>query len=622
MTKKYTPTLLSLLLSLLLPVTLLAQSGTVGNAQRLVPNAALAPFFHGVASGDPMSDRVIIWTRVTTADPTAMVEWRIATDTAMQNVLQTGTVMTDTSRDYTVHIDVTGLQPNHYYYYEFGYNGSLSVRGRTKTLPVGNVDSLRFGVVACSAMGYGYFNAYSRLTARNDVDAILHLGDYIYEYGDGQFGSVRNMTPTNEALNLNDYRMRHGDYKLDADLMRLHQQYPFITVWDDHETANDSWKGGAANHTPATEGDWLTRKAAGTRAYLEWMPIRQPDPTNAPQRIYRKFSFGDLMDLIMVDTRLEGREEQVAAGQATNTSATRTLMGAQQFDWTCRQLRQSTAQWKVMGNQVMMAPLKLFGQVLNQDQWDGYPAERSKLFDTLNLNTVQNLVVLTGDIHTSWGHDLPLPNYQTATGAGSVGVEYVVTSVTSQGSPLSLPTQLIKSSNPHCKYFELTKKGYLILDVNKQRSQGEWWYVDKVDAPSSNEAFAQAWKCDNNTRHLVQAAAPAVAHPSKVVTQAPLPPRNLNTQTTKTEDFVFLGLYPNPATQKQLTLQYYNRTLQNISLQVTDITGKVVLNKDLGQQGVGLIYENLYLPTLSAGVYTVSIVSKEEQVSKKVVISD
>lgn len=606
------------LLVICLSATKIVAQNSPNYAARLAPDPSLAPFYHGVASGDPLSDAVIIWTRVTTADPTAVIAWRIASDTGMTNVLQQGTASTDATRDYCVKIDVRGLSPNTTYYYEFEYQQSTSIRGRTKTLPVGDIDSLRFAIVSCSAMGYGYFNAYNRITARNDIDAVLHLGDYIYEYADGAFGSVRTVTPANETLNLSDYRMRHADYKLDADLRRLHQQYPFITVWDDHETANDAWTGGAANHTEGSEGLFVNRRSYSTQAYYEWMPIRMPD-LQEPQRIYRKFQFGDLIDLLMVDTRLEGREQQSPAGQ-TNTSATRTLMGTAQFDWTCQNLRQSTARWKVLGNQVMMAPLKAFGQVLNQDQWDGYPAERKKLWDTIMQYNVSNFVVLTGDIHTSWGHDLPLSNYNATTGANSVGVEFVTTSVTSVGLPFNVPNAVLQSSNPHCKYFETTKKGYLILDVNKQRAQGEWYYNDRVDAPSLTENFAAARFNLSGTRFLQATATPAVAAPSKYVTPAPLTPRFTATENARSTIISALDIYPNPLVFNDLVVRYYLYEQQNVSIIVSDIAGKLVLKQDYPREEVGLKQQRISLvANTPKGTYIVAVKAGNTILSKKII---
>jgi alkaline phosphatase D len=586
-------------------------------AARLQPDAYLAPFYHGVASGDPLADRVILWTRVTNGDPNPSINWRMATDTGMVNIVQQGSTTTDAAKDFTVKIDVTGLQPATTYYYEFQYDAVTSLRGRTKTLPVGDVDSLRLAIVSCSNMGHGFFNAYNRIVARNDVDAVLHLGDYEYEYANGEFGSVRTITPTNEVFTLNDYRMRHADYKLDADLRSIQQQYAFITVWDDHETANDSWQGGAANHTEGTEGLFVDRRAYSTQAYFEWMPVRQPNAA-APQQIYRKFDFGDLAQLSMVDTRLEGREKQTAFGAAINTSPTRTLMGTTQFNWFCNNLTTSTKRWNIMGNQVMMAPIKLLGQVLNPDQWDGYPAERARLYDTIMTRNVQNFVVLTGDIHTAWGNDLPLAGYNASTGANSAGVEFVCTSVTSTGLPFNVPQALLQSSNPHNKYINVTEHGYSILDINKQRTQGEWYYMNTITSPSTLENFAAARYNATGTRFLQSTTTPAVPHPSKFTTLAPIRPRFTSIADAKPENG-FLDVYPNPSSGSELTVRYYLAKAQTVSCTMTDLSGKVIFTKNIAQQE-GLVYERLALPDLATGTYLLSIKTNEGLVTRKVMV--
>jgi len=232
--------------------TVLAQSPM--SADRLYVDSLLAPFYHGVASGDAAQESVFIWTRITTDEGSPVVEWSVATDTNMVNLVQTGTASTSADRDYTVKAEITGLQPNTYYFYEFKYDNKYSLRGRTKTLPSGDISNVRLGVVSCSSFPHGYFNVYQVLQQRNDVDAIIHLGDYIYEYGKDEYGDVRVPDPETEILTLADYRIRYSMYRLDSMLMRLHQQYPFYTIWDDHEFADNAYVDGAENHTTATEG--------------------------------------------------------------------------------------------------------------------------------------------------------------------------------------------------------------------------------------------------------------------------------------------------------------------------------------------------------------------------------
>ncbi len=385
-------------------------------------------------------------------------------------------------------------------------------------------------MVACAHFEHGYYNAYERITNRNDIDAVLHLGDYIYEYAAGggyTTDTVRKHDPENEILTLADYRIRYSQYHLDPQLRALHQQYPFIVIWDDHETANNSWTGGAENHDTTTEGNWEDRKSAGVQAHHEWLPVRLPDP-NSYQRIYRKFSYGNLIDLIMLDTRLEARVEQVGATSSLLDDTNRTLLGAEQYNWLINKLDSSNAQWKMLGQQVMMAPLT-FGwpsyTPVNTDQWDGYRAERNKLFNDITNYNINNLVVLTGDIHTSWANDLPFGSYNPPT-SGSVGVEFVTTSVTSAALPITLPggASLIKTLNPHMKYVNLTEKGYLIVDINKTRTQADWYFVTTVDSLLFEENYAESWYVNNQAKFL-NASGIASQKLTPLQLQAPLMPK-------------------------------------------------------------------------------------------------
>lgn len=594
------------------------------DATRSGARSSLAPFYHGVASGDPLSDAVIIWTRVTTTDTIEVVKWRIATDTAMTNVVDSGQVTTTNTIDFTVKVDVTGLNPNTFYYYEFESDGLLSVIGRTKTAPVGDVDSLRFAVVSCASYAHGYFNAYDRITERNDVSAVLHLGDYYYEYGDGEYGNDRSYQPSSEIVNLSDYRMRLSHYRLDASLMRLHQQYPFICIWDDHETANDAWYGGAENHD-ASEGNWFNRKAEAIKAYYEWMPVRMPDPTVDTQRIYRKFRYGDLLELHMLDTRLQGREEQ---GWNNSTAPGRTILGQGQFDWLCHNMDTSSAQWQIIGQQVMMAPFDVnplpFGQQYgNDDQWDAYATERNNLYDSIFANNIQNVVVLTGDIHTSWANDLPTATYNSSTGAGSAGVEFVVTSVTSPGLPAaqSVGAAVLQALNDHMKYINLAEKGYYVLDVNKARAQADWFYVDKINQVSTVENYGTSWKTDDGTRHLSSAASAALPSPSQIGAPAPFQPRNCITTTTKTQDEfknVLLSIYPNPFNH-QITIQYTITQDGPVKMYLLDALGRTLAAQDFGQVTSGIQRATFGINNLLPGTY-VLVLDINGQKEQRVVI--
>jgi len=518
--------------------------------------ASGSAFQHGVASGDPLSDRVILWTRISPANPALVsstpVTWVVALDPELSQIVSSGSVFTSEAVDFTVKVDVTGLQAGSTYYYRFGWNKSQSPKGRTRTLPVGSVERLRLAVVSCSNVAAGYFNAYQLIAQRADLDAVIHLGDYLYEYGSGQYGSVRACEPEHEILTLADYRTRHAQHKRDADSRAMHRQHPLIAIWDDHETANNAWQGGAENHTEGTEGRWPARVRAALQAYYEWMPIRQPKP-NAPRQQQRRFVFGDLVDLFMLEERLGARSKQL---DSMGTSAlgpvfmqmgdyldpTRTLLGQAQEQQLISGLRQSGARWKMLGQGVMFAQLKAQGApnaqgggaFLNSDQWDGYQPARDRIYAAIKGTDgkapINNLVVLTGDIHSSWAADLTQdPNnpdtstggYDAGTGQGAVAVEFVGTSVTSPGldDASGQIAAYLRSQNPHFKYVDLNKRGYMIVDANASRVLCEWWHLNTITAPDSGQTLAAAFQVLAGQGHL-SAAAASVA-PSKVPPLAP-----------------------------------------------------------------------------------------------------
>lgn len=464
-------------------------------------------FLHGVASGDPLPTGVILWTRVTTVDGAPVtVTWEMAPDAAFSDVAASGEITTDADRDHTVKIDVGGASPATTYFFRFTALGETSPIGRARTAPDGEVDRLRMAVCSCASLAHGYFNAYRRIAARADLDLVVVLGDYIYEYATDSYGKLRAYDPPHEIVTLEDYRRRYAHYRRDPDLQELHRQHPVVAVWDDHETANNAYAGGAENHSPG-EGDWEERKAMALRAYLEWMPIReQPDG-----RLWRNVRLGALADLVMLDTRIWGRDEQ-ALGEDDPTLADpdRTLLGDDQEAWLGEQLATSSARWKILGQQVMVGQLPQF---LNVDQWDGYPAARGRLFDAIRATT--DVVVLTGDIHSSWGIDLtddPFdPAYDPQTGAGSIGVDVVVPGITSPGFPdmLAGVAEGIREDNPHMKYVDLTRRGYVVLDVSEARVQADWYHPDTILEVSDLESLGGALSVDAGDRSWIEAAGPA-----------------------------------------------------------------------------------------------------------------
>ncbi len=490
-------------------------AGFAQGQHRITLNPALRPFYHGVESGDPTEDHVIIWTRVTPdtgATGNIAVYWQVATDTGFTHIVNYGKTIATEEGHYCAKVDVCGLQPSQFYYYMFNALGKNSIVGRTKTAPSGTADndSVRFAVVSCAAWEHGYFNAYQSIANRNDVDAVVHLGDYIYEYASGESSTNipgRTYDPPAECVTELGYELRYSQYKLDDQLRRVHQLFPFIAVWDDHETANDSWSEGAQNHTPATEGPFDERKNNSTSTYFKWMPVRKPDAADT-LRIFRKLRYGKLLDLVMLDTRLYDRDEQ---DLASRDDSARHIMGPAERAWFYQQLDDTTTRWKIIGNQVMFAPLQVFGQPINADQWDGYNYERA-LIENHILNTpVKNVVILTGDIHTSWCNDIPGPNYNSSTGAGSVCVEFVGTSVTSRNSPLPVGVSVIKSLNPHMKYINLDEHGYYELDVKKGKTQADYTFVSTVDQLGATDMAGASYYVNNNQRNLNEANLPVFA---------------------------------------------------------------------------------------------------------------
>lgn len=340
-------------------------------------------FLHGVASGDPLQTQVIIWTRVTPSDSSARLEvqWEVAKDADFKHITATGKVLTTAAQDFTVKVDVTGLAAGQVYFYRFKSASTYSITGQTKTLAT-QVQSVQFAVCSCSNYPAGYFHVYKEM-AKQDVDVVIHLGDYIYEYGMGGYATEeavamgRTLADDNNAeiIRLDDYRKRYALYRLDQNLQAAHQRHPFIVIWDDHELANDTWEKGAENHQSDTEGDFLERKLAALAAYFEWMPIRPIDDQHI--KIYRQFDFGTLVQLTMLDTRIIARNVQldyanymtatgldIAKFQADLINPARTLMGVEQRNWLLQKLQQSTATWNVLGQQILMSKMFVPAELL------------------------------------------------------------------------------------------------------------------------------------------------------------------------------------------------------------------------------------------------------------------
>jgi alkaline phosphatase D len=486
--------------------TLLSELGAVAMADWLLgceqardssPSPIPDVFRHGVASGDPTADGVVIWTRLsgTETDPVE-VSWEMSTTAEFEEVAAEGTLDATEQRDFCVKVDVTGLDAATTYFYRFRALGAESPVGRTRTAPRGDARSLRFGLVSCSNYGAGYFLAYREL-AGEELDLVVHLGDYIYEYASGESGDVRELEPEHELVTLADYRRRFAHYRRDTDLQALHAAHPMAAIWDDHELANDAWRDGAQNHD-ADEGSFGERKQAAHRAYFEWMPIREPEGELKVQRV---LSYGELADLILVDARGWGRDAPVSnPGDPEITDPERSILGADQEAWLADALTSSTARWRLIGNQVMMSPLP---DLFNGDSWDGYPESRRRLLSTLAENEVENVLVLTGDIHMSWACDLSLdPNdsavYDPMTGEGALGVEVTVPGVTSAGLSKSgaALAEASVADDEYVKYAELKSRGYVLLSLSEGRAQADYHHFSRVDRESEVSQFSAGIRVD------------------------------------------------------------------------------------------------------------------------------
>lgn len=484
-------------------------------ATSVLYDSTLKPFYHGVASGDPLQDRVIIWTRVTPEDSTAKlpVKWEISESPQFESTLRSDTLSASAAKDFTVKVDVDGLRAGQVYFYRFSALGKTSVIGRTKTLPQ-NPDSVKLAVVSCANWEWGYFNAYDKIAKRTDVDAIVHLGDYIYEYGTGRYGDTtigRINIPPHEIVTLWDYRTRHSQYRLDKGLAHISQQHPMIAIWDDHEVANNSYSHGAQNHQPDKEGDYEKRKAFAKQAYYEWLPIREGG------KHYRSFSFGSLVDLIMLDERLEGRTKPVdSLSDPAFMNEERTMLGNEQLAWFESKLKESKATWKVIGNQVMFADVEMSSvyptMPRNLDSWDGFPAEKKRVKDFILQNTIKDIVFVTGDTHASWGIEVATDvakTYDPQTSKGAFAIELGTTSVSSANDDEYHSVDTVKmmeasllKANAHIKFLNDRDHGYLLLTLTPQKAKAEWYFVESVRKPESKEFLGKKFEVEKGTVKL------------------------------------------------------------------------------------------------------------------------
>ena len=482
------------------------------------PRPAGVSFLHGVASGDPSADGAVLWTRVTPPEghqaPIA-VRWRVL-DGA--RTVASGRTDARASRDWTVKVVARGLRAGRTYRYRFEAAGVRSPDGQVRTLPEGRTHDLVLAVASCALHPGGLFNAYRAIADLPRVDAVVHLGDYIYEYGPEGYGSAtgrrlgRIPEPPREMVTLADYRLRHAQYKRDPDLQACHARAAMIAVWDDHESTNDSWVDGAQNHQPGAEGDWPARKAAAMQAYFEWMPIRDPVAGQPWAAINRSFRFGDLATLAMVETRLLARSEQVLVGERRDYAPVlqrrrdprRELLGAGQQQWLEGELQRSVAAgqpWQILGNQVVMArvagvaidPMAVAesyrerirvavagyraGVPFNLDSWDGYPPARERLYQSFR-RAGSRPIVLSGDSHAHWANRL------ADEGGTPVAAEFGATAISSPSIGDVIPDgsvgRLLTEANEEVLFCDQQTRGFLLLSLNRERARAEFRAVSTV----------------------------------------------------------------------------------------------------------------------------------------------
>ncbi|WP_332820319.1 alkaline phosphatase D family protein [Sphingopyxis sp.] len=507
---------------------LLIKLGTAGLAALSLPGAVRAAmaqgFTHGVASGEPGANSVLLWTRYAAANDSALTA-ELSETPDFARIVGGGSVTAEGERDHTAKLVVDGLEPGRWYFYRFvAPDGTKSVTGRTRTLPAGPTGNFTLALFSCSNLPFGWFNAYAHAAARQDIDLAVHVGDYLYEYPAGDYPSIKQMVPgrdiqpAHEIVALADYRLRYAAYRSDPDLARLHQLYPMIAQWDDHEFTNDTWKGGAENHNEG-EGSWADRAAAAERAYREWMPV-------ADTR-WRHYQVGDLATIFLPETRVTGRDKQfeideIVAGagdaaaklkqfaETAYRDPARQMMGAEQENWLFAGLAASAkagTRWQVCAQQVIMGSLftppetkdwfganmadnvrrrvetsmlaARAGLPFNLDAWDGYPAARSRLLAAAQRADA-DLVTLTGDTHNAWAFDL-------AEGGRPAGIEIAGQSVTSpgyenytRGISDARRVAALRGSSPELKWANTEDRGYVTVALTPERVTANWHNVETI----------------------------------------------------------------------------------------------------------------------------------------------
>ena len=594
---------------LLINIVSIAQPTITSYPDRIYGDSLHAPFYYGVASAEPKTDRVMIWTKI--AEPvtnTANISWEISENEDMSNIINSGSFTVDSSTHWTGKVDVTGLQANKYYYYRFtDSDGNHSCIGRTKTAPSGDNEQVRFAVASCSSIYSGYFNAYKKIAQRNDIDLMIHLGDYIYEFVDTdeqvrvpspwiyhEAGGVRPVTK-------NEWRFIHEYHLLDPDFRHARQMHPWVVIWDNHDIKTDN------------NGSFQV----SVEAFHEYFPFRDNDTSNLDV-IYKKFEYGNLVDLYMIDI---WRFRNLDSLSNNETS----ILGLNQYNWFTNELENSNAKWRVIGNQKIMSgwyynqslsflPIPNDGPVFSASTWDGYMEEREKLFDFMAQKEIKNNVVLSGDMHISMIMELTKDPtdasiYNPTTGQGAVGVEFLPTSISrgnfdEQGVPSFLiPTaeNLSLQFNPHHQFSEFTKHGYGIIDVKKDSTTAEFWFVDILSVTNS-ETFDRAFVTKDKTNHWERYQ---VREPT-----SPLSSAGFLSQEKLAKPL--FNLYPNPASN--IThIEIISDTPYLANILIRDITGKIVFENQYNSSD----FINIDTSLFPNGVYIISVFDEGNKISEQ-----
>jgi alkaline phosphatase D len=440
-------------------------------------------FPHGVASADPTSSSVRVWTRVESSADREVLRLVIANDEGLCDVIAELDAVASAEDDHTVQVEVTGLAPARTYFYAFELGAERSPVGRART--TGPTDRVRLGFTCCASLAHGWLHTYGALAA-HELDAVVHLGDYVYEYENGRYGSLRGYEPSHATLTLDDYRLRYGQYRREPPLQELHARHTTIVTWDDHEIANNAWSGGSIEHDDALSGPYAARRDAATRAHAEWIPMgRGP----AGER-FRRFAWGELAELFVLDTRME--RDAPPRDEAEAAAPGRSILGAAQREWLFAGLRASTARWKLIASGVQVSP---HAEFWNFDAWDGYADERRLLLERLEEEAIAGVIVVCGDGHKSFADDLARDPYDPAiydpaTGRGALAVELMTPAASSPnlfGREARDFEAWVRSASPHTHFVDAESRGYWTLELSAERALATLRFVEGIERPTGGD---------------------------------------------------------------------------------------------------------------------------------------